>query len=56
MGNSNSSQPSAELSEEDIEFIATKAQIDHEGVKIWYEKLKVGDSASTLFIIGIFFD
>ena len=36
-----SSQPPAELSAEDIEFIATKAKIDHESVKIWYEKLKV---------------
>jgi len=36
-----SSQPPAELSEEDIEFISTKAKIDHESVKIWYEKLKV---------------
>ena len=35
------SQPPAELSEEDIAFIATKAKIDHESVKIWYEKLKV---------------
>jgi len=34
------SQPLAELSEEDIEFISTKAKIDHESVKIWYEKLK----------------
>ena len=38
---SNSSQPSAELSEEDVEFISTKAKIDYESVKIWYEKLKV---------------
>jgi hypothetical protein len=36
-----SSQPPAELSEEDIEFISTKAKIDHESVKTWYEKLKV---------------
>lgn len=36
-----SSQPPAELSAEDIEFIATKAKIDHESVKLWYEKLKV---------------
>jgi NACalpha-BTF3-like transcription factor len=36
-----SSQPPAELSEEDIEFISTKAKIDHESVKLWYEKLKV---------------
>lgn len=35
------SQPPAELSEEDIAFIATKAKIDYESVKIWYEKLKV---------------
>jgi len=34
------SQPLAELSEEDIDFISTKAKIDHESVKIWYEKLK----------------
>lgn len=38
---SNSSQPPAELSEEDIEFISSKAKIDHESVKVWYEKLKV---------------
>ena len=38
---SNSSQTPAELSEEDIEFISSKAKIDHESVKIWYEKLKV---------------
>jgi hypothetical protein len=36
-----SSQPPAELSQEDIEFISSKAKIDHESVKIWYEKLKV---------------
>jgi len=36
-----SSQPPAELSDEDIEFISTKAKIDHESVKTWYEKLKV---------------
>jgi len=35
-----SSQPPAELSEEDIEFISHKAKIDHESVKVWYEKLK----------------
>jgi hypothetical protein len=38
---SNTSQPLAELSEEDIEFISTKAKIDHDSVKVWYEKLKV---------------
>ena len=38
---SNASQTPAELSEEDIEFISSKAKIDHESVKIWYEKLKV---------------
>jgi hypothetical protein len=38
---SNSSQPSAELSEEDVEFISSKAKIDHESVRVWYEKLKV---------------
>jgi hypothetical protein len=38
---SNSSQTPAELSEEDIEFISSKAKIDHDSVKIWYEKLKV---------------
>jgi hypothetical protein len=38
---SNSSHPPAELSEEDIEFISSKAKIDHESVKVWYEKLKV---------------
>ena len=39
---SNSSQPPAELSDEDVEFISSKAKIDHESVKVWYEKLKVG--------------
>ncbi|CAF0770979.1 unnamed protein product [Adineta steineri] len=34
------SQPSAELSEEDIDFIASRAKIDQESVKVWYEKLK----------------
>ncbi len=38
---SSSSQTSAELSEEDVEFISSKAKIDHESVRIWYEKLKV---------------
>jgi hypothetical protein len=38
---SNASQPPAELSNEDIDFISTKAKIDHESVKLWYEKLKV---------------
>jgi hypothetical protein len=38
---SSSSQPPAELSEEDIEFISSKAKIDHDSVKVWYEKLKV---------------
>ena len=38
---SNSSQTPAELSEEDIEFISSKAKIDHDSVKVWYEKLKV---------------
>ncbi|UJR10656.1 hypothetical protein I4U23_014851 [Adineta vaga] len=37
---SSSSQTPAELSEEDIEFISSKAKIDHESVKVWYEKLK----------------
>ncbi|CAF4825446.1 unnamed protein product [Rotaria sp. Silwood1] len=37
---SNTSQSPAELSVDDIEFISTKANIDHENVKIWYEKLK----------------
>lgn len=37
---SNSSQQPAELSEDDIEFISSKAKIDHDSVKIWYEKLK----------------
>lgn len=37
---SNSSQAAAELSEEDIEFISNKAKIDHESVKVWYDKLK----------------
>jgi len=40
MGN-HSSQPLAELNEEDVEFISAKAKIDHESVKIWYDKLKV---------------
>ena len=35
------SQTPTELSEEDIEFISAKAKIDHESVKVWYEKLKV---------------
>ena len=38
---SNTSQAPAELSEEDVEFISSKAKIDHESVKVWYEKLKV---------------
>ena len=38
---SNSSQTPAELSDEDIEFISSKAKIDHDSVKVWYEKLKV---------------
>jgi hypothetical protein len=38
---SSSSQASAELSEDDVEFISSKAKIDHESVKVWYEKLKV---------------
>jgi NACalpha-BTF3-like transcription factor len=38
---STSSQPPAELSEEDVEFISSKAKIDHESVRVWYEKLKV---------------
>jgi Ca2+-binding EF-hand superfamily protein len=37
---SSSSQASAELSEDDVEFISSKAKIDHESVKVWYEKLK----------------
>jgi len=37
---SNTSQAPAELSEEDVEFISSKAKIDHESVKVWYEKLK----------------
>jgi hypothetical protein len=48
-----SSQPPAELSEEDIDFISTKAKIDHESVKIWYEKLKV--SFIYLFEILLYF-
>ncbi|UJR35169.1 hypothetical protein I4U23_027936 [Adineta vaga] len=36
----NSSQTLAELSEEDIEFISTRAKIDHESVILWYDKLK----------------
>lgn len=38
---SNASQTPAELSEDDIEFISSKAKIDHDSVKVWYEKLKV---------------
>lgn len=38
---SNSSQPPAELSEDDIEFISNKAKIDHDSVRVWYDKLKV---------------
>lgn len=34
------SQPPTELSKEDIDFISTKAKIDQESVKTWYEKLK----------------
>ncbi|CAF5091977.1 unnamed protein product [Rotaria magnacalcarata] len=37
---SSASQTSAELSEDDIEFISSKAKIDHESVRVWYEKLK----------------
>ncbi|CAF0971566.1 unnamed protein product [Adineta ricciae] len=39
MGGS-SSQSLAELSEEDIKFISSRAKIDHESVTIWYDKLK----------------
>jgi len=39
MGSSSSQSP-AELSEEDVEFISSKAKIDHESVRVWYEKLK----------------
>lgn len=38
---SNSSQTSVELSEDDVEFISSKAKVDHDNVKVWYEKLKV---------------
>ncbi len=38
---SNASQTPAELSEEDVEFISSKAKIDHDSVRVWYEKLKV---------------
>jgi hypothetical protein len=38
---SSSSQTPAELSEEDVEFISSKAKIDHDSVRVWYEKLKV---------------
>ena len=37
----NTSQAPAELSEEDIEFISSKAKIDHDSVITWYDKLKV---------------
>jgi len=37
---SNSSQLATELSEEDIDFISNKAKIDHDSVKVWYDKLK----------------
>ena len=40
MGSSTSQIP-AELSQEDVEFISNKAKIDHESVRVWYEKLKV---------------
>lgn len=46
---SNSSQPLAELSDDDIEFISSKAKIDHESVKVWYDKLKVSFSIISLF-------
>ena len=52
---SNTSQPLAELSEEDIEFISTKAKIDHESVKIWYEKLKVGSIVFSLLNLTFVF-
>jgi hypothetical protein len=45
---SSSSQAPAELSEDDIEFISSKAKIDHESVKVWYEKLKVCFSSRCL--------
>jgi hypothetical protein len=51
---SNSSQPPAELSEEDIEFISSKAKIDHDSVKVWYEKLKVSFFSYLDFFICIF--
>jgi len=38
---SSASQTSAELSDEDVEFISSKAKIDHDSVRVWYEKLKV---------------
>lgn len=50
------SQPPAELSEEDIKFIATKAKIDHESVKIWYEKLKVSFIIDRSIMIRIILD
>jgi len=37
---SSASQTSAELSDEDVEFISSKAKIDHDSVRVWYEKLK----------------
>lgn len=46
MGGS-SSQSLAELTEEDIEFISSRAKIDHESVKVWYDKLKVSLSAES---------
>lgn len=38
---SSSSQIQTDLSDDDIEFISSKAKIDHESVRVWYEKLKV---------------
>jgi len=35
------SQPPAVLSEEDVDFISTKAKLDRESVRTWYDKLKV---------------
>lgn len=37
---SSASQTPAELSDEDVEFISSKAKIDHDSVRVWYEKLK----------------
>ena len=52
---SNASQSLTELSDEDIEFISSKAKINHESVLVWYEKLKVTfNFIKFIFSISIF--